>query len=100
VILCPANELSFPLDDLNPPTEITAPGTIRTLAEAERAHIVETLRLVGGVIGGPHGAASRLGVARTTLLYRMRKLGIDNAVGPRSVPADRSRGCDGEYPSA
>lgn len=100
VILSPGNELSFPLDELKLCTESKAPGTIRTLAEAERAHIIEALRLVGGVIGGPQGAASRLGVARTTLLYRMRKLGIDNAVGLRNVPADRSRGCDGGYPSA
>jgi len=33
---------------------------------------------VRGVIGGPNGAAARLGVARTTLLYRMEKLGIAN----------------------
>jgi formate hydrogenlyase transcriptional activator len=100
VILSPANELSFPLDDLQPCKESKTPAAIRTLAEAERAHIIETLRLVGGVIGGPRGAASRLGVARTTLLYRMRKLGIDNGVDPRNLPAQRSAGCDDEYPSA
>ncbi len=100
VILSSGSELLFPLDDLQFCTESNTPCAIRTLAEAERAHIIEALRLVGGVIGGPHGAASRLGVARTTLLYRMRKLGIDNDVGPRHVAAARYRGGDGEYPSA
>jgi formate hydrogenlyase transcriptional activator len=48
-----------------------------TLVEAERAHILEALRQVNGVVAGRNGAASRLGVARTTLMYRMRKLGIN-----------------------
>ena len=52
------------------------PATALTLAEAEREHIVEVMRQSGGVVGGRSGAAARLGVARTTLLYRMRKLGI------------------------
>lgn len=52
----------------------TAQG--RTLAEAERDHIVEVLRHAGGVISGQNGAAARLGMKRTTLQYRMRKLGI------------------------
>ena len=46
------------------------------MAEAERAHILETLRQVNWVIAGRNGAASRLGLPRTTLIYRMRKLGI------------------------
>jgi len=49
----------------------------RTLAEAERDHIVEVLRNSGGVISGSNGAAARLGMKRTTLQYRMRKLGIE-----------------------
>ena len=53
-----------------------APASRRTLAEAERAHILEALRETGWVVAGRNGAAVRLGVARTTLLYRMRKLGI------------------------
>ena len=48
----------------------------RTLAEAEREHILHTLRNTGWVIGGPHGAAVRLGLKRTTLLCKMQKLGI------------------------
>ncbi|MGJ5816526.1 sigma-54 interaction domain-containing protein [Paludibaculum fermentans] len=49
----------------------------RTLAEAERDHINEVLRETQGTIGGRDGAAARLGVPRTTLIYRMRKLGIE-----------------------
>jgi formate hydrogenlyase transcriptional activator len=49
---------------------------VRTLAEAERAHILEALRNTDWVIGGPYGAAVRLGVKRTTLLDKMRRHGI------------------------
>jgi formate hydrogenlyase transcriptional activator len=53
-----------------------APPKARTLAEAEREHILQTLCETEWVIGGPDGAAERLAVRRTTLLYRMRRLGI------------------------
>jgi len=53
-----------------------SPALQRTLAEAEREHIVSTLRATRGVVGGKHGAAARLGVPRTTLLARMHKLRI------------------------
>ena len=52
------------------------PPTIRTLADAERDHILAVLRHVRGVVGGRNGAATRLGLPRTTLLYKMRRLGI------------------------
>ena len=52
------------------------PTPIRTLADAQRDHILEALRQSSGVVAGRNGAAVRLGLARTTLLYRMRKLGI------------------------
>jgi formate hydrogenlyase transcriptional activator len=47
-----------------------------TLLQRERSHIIEMLRRCGGVLSGPTGAAERLGVKRTTLQYRMQKLGI------------------------
>ena len=53
-----------------------AAAVTRTLADAERHHILEAIRQTGGVVGGRSGAAARLGMARTTLLYRMQKLGI------------------------
>jgi len=48
----------------------------QTLDDAMRAHIVDVLRSTNWVVGGPHGAATRLGVKRTTLAARMEKLGI------------------------
>jgi formate hydrogenlyase transcriptional activator len=46
------------------------------LKEIERAHIVTVLRKTNGVVGGPNGAATRLGMNRSTLNFRMKKLGI------------------------
>jgi formate hydrogenlyase transcriptional activator len=48
-----------------------------TLADADREHILETLEQADWLIGGQKGAANRLGLPRTTLLYKMRKLGIE-----------------------
>jgi formate hydrogenlyase transcriptional activator len=50
-----------------------APGT---LADAERDHILGVLRETGWVVGGPKGAATRLGMKRSTLQKKMMKLGI------------------------
>jgi formate hydrogenlyase transcriptional activator len=49
-----------------------------TLRECEREHILKAVEAANWVIAGPHGAAARLGVARSTLMYRMRKLAITN----------------------
>ncbi|MBM4123439.1 MAG: GAF domain-containing protein [Nitrospira sp.] len=48
----------------------------RTMAEAERAHIIETLHHTNWVVAGAKGAAARLGLKRSTLQHRMKKLGI------------------------
>jgi formate hydrogenlyase transcriptional activator len=48
-----------------------------TLADAESEAIVRALREAGGPVGGPQGAAASLGMKRTTLQAKMRKLGID-----------------------
>src|SRR5580698_4368560 len=80
VILSPGHVLSAPLGDLKltqGPTFASASGM--TLADAERAHILEVLRSVDWVVGGRRGAAVRLGLPRTTLLHRMQKLGITAA---------------------
>ena len=69
---------------LNPPlTELTrvaeapvANGANCTLVEMERVYISETLRQTNWVVGGRSGAAAKLGLPRTTLIARMRKLGI------------------------
>ena len=55
---------------------IAVPASIKTMAEAERAHITAALRETKWVVGGPRGAAARLGLPRTTLLARMERLGI------------------------
>lgn len=55
---------------------VTAPALTGTLSAAERDVIVRALRETGGMIGGPRGAAARLGVKRTTLAAKMRRLGI------------------------
>jgi formate hydrogenlyase transcriptional activator len=55
---------------------VAEPVSIRTLADAERAHITATLRETNWVIGGPRGAAAQLGLPRTTLIARMQRLGI------------------------
>jgi formate hydrogenlyase transcriptional activator len=78
VILSSGPVLSAPLGDLrsfvDSPT--ASPAAVRTLKDAERAHILEVLRQVDWVVGGHRGAAVRLGLPRTTLLHRMQKLGI------------------------
>jgi formate hydrogenlyase transcriptional activator len=63
---------------------------IRTLVDAERAHITATLHETNGIVGGPRGAAAQLGVPRTTLIGRMQRLGILNsAIRDRSVQSTR-----------
>ena len=51
-----------------------------TLEEVERAHIEKTLSATKGVVGGPDGAAARLGIPRTTLLHKMRKRGLSRVM--------------------
>jgi formate hydrogenlyase transcriptional activator len=51
-----------------------------TLADADRIHIIGALRETHWVVGGKSGAASRLGLNRTTLIAKMRKLGISREI--------------------
>jgi formate hydrogenlyase transcriptional activator len=53
-----------------------------TLEEAERSHIGQALRQTGWVVGGPNGAAVRLGLRRTTLISKMQRLGIHRRESP------------------
>jgi formate hydrogenlyase transcriptional activator len=64
-----------PIADLNI-VKHDSPSSPRSLADAEREHILRTLRETDWVIGGPSGAAALLQVRRTTLIYKMRRLGI------------------------
>ena len=55
---------------------VLIPPASTTLKDSERALILRTLEQVGWVIGGPKGAAAKLGLKRTTLIHKMQKLGI------------------------
>jgi formate hydrogenlyase transcriptional activator len=78
VILSPGPALQVPLGDLQSAvTQAPEPTAAAvTLAEAEREHILGALRETGWVVAGPKGAAARLGMKRSTLQEKMRKLGI------------------------
>src|SRR5579884_1423163 len=77
VILSPGPVLRVPLAELTLPEAENGDGDPSgTLEDAEREHIIRILRETRGVIGGPNGAAARLGLKRTTLNSKMRKLGI------------------------
>ena len=75
VILSPAQILRVPLAELKGPHD-GAGSDFATLAEAEREHILNALEESNWILGGPQGTAVRLGLKRTTLQSRMRKLGI------------------------
>src|SRR5262249_27990696 len=63
--------LSKPLED---PARPRPP--MLTLAQAERQHILQALEEAQWVVGGPKGAAAKLGLKRTSLAYKMQRLGI------------------------
>jgi formate hydrogenlyase transcriptional activator len=73
VILSSGPTLRVPVGDLQP---AHSNGKPQTLEEAQRAHILAVLEETGWVLAGPRGAAARLGVNRSTLQFRMKKLGI------------------------
>ena len=77
VILTRGAALHVPLAELrNGGEAASTTGALTTLEEAEREHILRGLRESKWVVGGPAGAAARLGLKRTTLQSRMQKLGI------------------------
>jgi transcriptional regulator with GAF, ATPase, and Fis domain len=86
VLFSPGSVLRVPLD-LRQTAKQSAEGDPRTLADADREHILETLNQTNWLIGGQDGAANRLGLPRTTLIYKMRKLGIETrrSLGARPI---------------
>ena len=74
VILC--QDASCTIAHLGLPAHNVGRRRSRTLDEAERRHILKALEKTGGVLAGPNGAAALLGVNRSTLWSRMKKLGI------------------------
>jgi formate hydrogenlyase transcriptional activator len=90
VILSPQSILRAPVSELEPfqpDKKSTAP--LNGLAEVERDHILRALEVSNWVIGGLSGAAARLGMKRTSLVYRMKKLCISR---PAVLPQKRSLG--------
>jgi formate hydrogenlyase transcriptional activator len=81
VILSTGPTLDVPVDALNPRRSTAVAGAkgergAETLEDADRRHIIAALERTNWVLAGPNGAAARLGVKRSTLQFRMRKLGI------------------------
>jgi transcriptional regulator with GAF, ATPase, and Fis domain len=75
VILANDGVLPNPLPSAGTAEVMTAPAAT-TLRDSERTLILRTLEAVRWVIGGPKGAATKLGLKRTTLIHKMKKLGI------------------------
>jgi formate hydrogenlyase transcriptional activator len=85
VILSKGPVLNGSLSDLTYTARASAPVT---LEDAERSHILRMLQQTDGVVGGPNGAAARLGLRRTTLISKIRRLGITGR--PRSASSMRA----------
>ena len=79
VILSRGADLKIPVAELKQRARVTgaaSPNGLGTLEHAEREHILRALGETNWILGGPVGAAFRLGMKRTTLQSKMRKLGI------------------------
>jgi formate hydrogenlyase transcriptional activator len=76
VILSEGNRLNAPLSELREEVSREPSESDLSLRDKERKHIVEILRQTRGALSGPSGAAARLGLKRTTLQYKMQRLGI------------------------
>ena len=80
VILSPDSVLRAPIAELAPFDQAPqAPPAVNVLEQIEREQIVRALDQSNWVVGGRNGAAARLGLKRTSLVYRMQKLGISRA---------------------
>lgn len=86
VILSNDGVLPNPLPSNHQET-VTVISKSNTLKEVDRALIVQALEAAAWMIGGSEGAAAKLGVKRTTLLYKMKKLGIFRPLQGRGVKA-------------
>ena len=94
VILSPHTVLRAPTSELEPFSSHKGPDMSMTgLKEVERDHIVRALELSNWVVGGRNGAAERLGMKRTSLVYKMQKLEIcrPNSTQDKSAVAGRVR---------
>jgi len=76
VILSPGTSLRAPLEELRQETVQSSQTHLSTLEQMEREHVLRALKASNWVTGGAKGAAAKLGMKRTTLAYRIRKLRI------------------------
>lgn len=76
VILSEGGRLNPPLAELHEEISRQPSNCDVTLRDREREHIIQILRQTRGALSGPGGAAARLGLKRTTLQYKMQRLGI------------------------
>jgi formate hydrogenlyase transcriptional activator len=90
VILSPHSVLRAPTSELETfPARAATNVSMTGLEEVERDHIVRALEASNWVVGGRNGAAERLGMKRTSLVYRMRKLRISR---PKGSPSNGAQG--------
>jgi len=75
VVLSSGEVLQVPVSEIE--DALKRRGAQQTLEEAERAHILAALKKARWILSGPRGAAGRLGLKRSTLQFRMKKLGIE-----------------------
>jgi formate hydrogenlyase transcriptional activator len=75
VLISPVSLLRVPLAEISD-TAVNAAGGRNKLEQTERELVLKALRESDWVVGGPRGAATRLGLNRTTLVYKMKKFGI------------------------
>jgi formate hydrogenlyase transcriptional activator len=79
VILSRETELQPPLSELSSSSVATSAKNLLTRKEAERQHVLRVLEEARWVVGGPAGAAVRLGMKRSTLNSLVKRLGIDRS---------------------
>ncbi|MGH9396776.1 MAG: sigma-54 interaction domain-containing protein [Terriglobia bacterium] len=86
VILSSDGVLPNPLPSKHKET-LTLVSESTTLKDVDRALVLQALDEAGWIVGGPEGAAARLGLKRTTLAYKIKKLGISRPIQRRGVKA-------------
>jgi formate hydrogenlyase transcriptional activator len=77
VILSPGPDLHVPMSEMVLPVDHSPVATTQSYEDLERQGILDALKASGGAVGGPDGAAARLGLKRTTLHSKMKRLGLD-----------------------
>jgi formate hydrogenlyase transcriptional activator len=97
VILSNDGVLPNPLPIVDTEQRVAISPRATTLRDSERTLIFQTLEAVGWVIGGPKGAAAKLGLKRTTLIHKMQKLGISR---PRLQSSEDVTGREPQVPNS